>query len=417
LLAGCSNDKTILVEKTFIDSLLLHYQPSALAKANKEELRFWKERINPQLPGITNETRYAAALATQFHLQGDIRNIKTADSLMRETDTVFNHKEASPSFLLVNYSLLQHRFKEADHFAQKAIAIGLKPYETFSISFDVDFEMGRYSNASLDLKQMQSARDYGYYFRQSKMDHLNGSLDSAIQSMLHAATIESTNPWLQQIAWSNAADLNIHAGNLQEATRFYTQCVRMNSNDFHSITGLGWIALVHDKNDSLAERVFRFVYSKYKMPDPLFKLSQVAAARGDSVAQYEYARQFETMATDSLYGGMYNKYLVEIYTGILKQPAKAMVLAKKELDNRATPQTYTWYAWSLAAAGYKEDAYKIYTDHISGKPLEGPELYQAGKLMQVLDKGYNVQLFFKEAYKNKYDLSPDVVRDIERVLH
>ena len=121
-------------------------------------------------------------------------------------------------------------------------------------------------------------------------------------------------------------------------------------------------------------------------------------------------------ATDSLYGNMYNKYLIELYTGILNNPQKAVALAQKELANRATPQTYAWYAWSLVRAGNKAEAYKVYGQHVSGKPLEGLELYQVGKLMQALDKGYNAQQFFKEAYKNKYDLSLDIVKDIEKVL-
>jgi len=377
---------------------------------------FWKSRIDPTSPGLTNESKYASSLVARFHLLGDIKDLKSADSMMRAVDTTFNHREASPSFSLVNYSLLQHRFKEADHFAHKAIAIGLRKYEMLTISFDIDFETGHYSSASLDLRQLQPSGDYGYYFRKSKMDHLGGSLDSAIQSMLKASQLASSSPSLQQVALSNAADLSIHAGELQQAARWYTQCMQMNGADFHSLSGLGWIALVHDKNDSLAERIFRFIQSKYKLPDPLLKLSYVAAGRGDSIQQYRYARQFETAATDSLYGNMYNKYLIELYTGILHNPAKAVALAKKEIESRATPQSYTWYAWSLAASGDKSEAYKIYNQYISGKPLEGPELYQAGKLMQALGKGYNAQQFFTEAYKNKYDLHPDAVKDIERVL-
>jgi hypothetical protein len=151
------------------------------------------------------------------------------------------------------------------------------------------------------------------------------------------------------------------------------------------------------------------------LPDPLFKLTQVAEARGDKVMQYQYAQQFEAAATDTLYGNMYNKYLIELYNGILKNPGKAVAVARRELENRATPQTYAWYAWSLVMNGEKAAAYKIYQQFVSGKPLEGLELYQMGKLMQLLGKGYNAQQFFKEAYKNKYDLSPAMVKDMEGI--
>jgi hypothetical protein len=112
---------------------------------------------------------------------------------------------------------------------------------------------------------------------------------------------------------------------------------------------------------------------------------------------------------------MYNKYLIELYMGILNVPDKAVMLARKELDNRATPQTYAWYAWSLARDHRIAEGYKVFQEHVSGKPLEGLELYYMGKLMQELEKGYNASEFFKAAYANRYDLSPNIVRDMEKM--
>ena len=127
----------------------------------------------------------------------------------------------------------------------------------------------------------------------------------------------------------------------------------------------------------------------------------------------KYAREFEEQVTQPAYGNMYNKYLIELYTGILNEPAKAVVLAERELQNRITPQTYAWYAWALLADHKSDEAYKIYQQHVSGKPLEGLELYWMGKLMQELNKGYNANQFFKAALKNEYDLSPVYIRDLK----
>jgi hypothetical protein len=62
----------------------------------------------------------------------------------------------------------------------------------------------------------------------------------------------------------------------------------------------------------------------------------------------------------------------------------------------------------------KEEAYKVYEQSVSGKPLEGLELYWMGKMMQGLGKGYNTQQFFKAAWKNHYDLSPAMAEDLEK---
>lgn len=413
---SCNNDRGKTVDKTFIDSLIGHYALPPAIKANEDEMQFWKSRINPGLPGLVNESKYASTLITRFQQFGDIRDVKMADSIMRKVSAEFNDKEPGPLLALVRYSILQHRFTEANAFLQKAHAAGLKKYESLTTSFDVDFEMGRYANAALAVRQLQPEADYGYYFRKSKMEHFHGKMDSAIQSMLKAAQLAESSAYLKGVALSNAADLYIHAGELKKAKELYVQCIKINSADYHSILGLGWIALVYDKNDSLAEQLFRFVDTKNKLPEAVFKLYQMAQGRGDSILASSYAKRFVARATDTVYGNMYNKYLIEMYTGLLHEPAKAQALAKKELENRATPQTYAWYAWSLFSNNNVTEAYKTFEMNVSARPLEGLELYWMGKLMQGLGKGYNAQAFFKEAYKNYYDLSPAIEMDLGKSL-
>jgi len=234
--------------------------------------------------------------------------------------------------------------------------------------------------------------------------------------MTKAASLSEKSPLLESIALSNAADLNIHAGDLQKAGELYKQCIKLNSADFHSILGLGWVALVGDKNDTLAEKLFKFVLTKNKLPDPLFKLYQMAQQRGDKTLEKKYAEDFTTKATDSIYGRMYNKYTIEIYTGILNNPAKAEALAKDELTNRSTPQTWAWYAYTLFKNNKHTEAYKVFEQHVSGQPLEGLELYYMGEMMKGLGKGYNAGEFFKAAKKNQYDLSPALEKDLEKNL-
>lgn len=365
---------------------------------------------------MVNESRFAGCLYTRFHFFGDIYDLIKADSILRKVNADFNYKEASADLTLSAYSITEHRFMQADSFLQKAKQLGIKPYESLTSSFDVDFELGRYGEAQLALNGLAAPNDYGYFFRKSKMEHWQGALDSSIDAMLRAARLNNGSDYLKQVALANAADLYIHAGDLQRASDLYVQCIRSDGDDFHSLAGLGWIALVHDSNDSLAEKIFQFILSKNKLPDPLFKLAQVAEVRGDSTGQMKYAEAFAAAASNALYGNMYNKYLIELYTGILKNAPKAGMIARQELNNRATPQTYAWYAWSLFKNNKKDEAYSIYRQHVSGKPLEGLELYWMGKLMQGLGKGYNASEFFKAAYTNKYDLDPAIMKDIGKSL-
>jgi hypothetical protein len=410
------NRHSKIVDRTYADSLISHYTVPAQVKDNEADMQFWKNRINPNLQGYVSEGKYASALITRFHHFGDIKDVKEAEAIYHKINKVYNNTLPGPFLALTSSAMLQHHFIQADTLLQKAKKIGIDGFSNSTISFDVNFELGRYNVAEGYLNKMRSDKDYSYYFRRSKFDHLNSNIDSAISSMLKAAELVKSSPYLQDVALSNAADLYIHAGDLQKAADLYKQCIKLNSVDFHSIMGLGWVALVHDKNDSLAERIFQFVRSKNKLPDPLFKLYQTAQGRGDKALEKKYAEQFIAQSTDTVYGHMYNKYIIEIYTGILNNPAKAEELAKGELSNRATPQTYAWYAYALFKNNKKDEAYKIYEQYISGRPLEGLELYYMGMLMKGLEKGYNASEFFKAADKNKYDLSPDMAKDLAAEL-
>lgn len=412
ILASCNNKQSI-VDVSYADSLVTNYTPPASIKTNEDELAFWKNRIDPVNTGYTNETKYALLLSGRFNLSGNILDIIAADSMQHKIDIAYGHKEAGPLMSLCKLAILQHQFREADSLLTAAKKIGIKPYESLATSFDVDFELGRMLLAQQELKQMADKNDYGYNFRLAKMAHYNADLDKAVSSMQKAADLADNDTSLQQAALSNAADLYLHNNQPEKAYALYRRSIRLNDADLHSIMGIGWIALVHDKNDSLATTIFRFVSSRTKAPDPVFKLSQTAEAAGDTVLAIQYARMFEKQVTDPVYGNMYNKYLLQLYTGLLHKPAEAELIAKRELLNRNTPQTEAWYVWALFSNNKTDEAYRVYQQYVSGKPLEGLELYWMGKLMQRLKKGYNANQFFKEALKNKYDLNPVYVADIK----
>lgn len=416
LSASCKHEKEIIVPAAFADSLISNYTQPGVYKVNETDLQFWRDRIDPKNPGMVNELKYAAALIQRFYLLGDIQDVVSSDSILFIADWAFNHKESSPDLALVRNSILQHRFKLADSLLDEAKKADIKPYDAIATSFDVFFELGRYQLAEAMLQKIADYKDYGYNFRLAKLAHYRGEPDSSIAAMQRASVIAGNNVYLKQAALSNAGDLYLHKGNLQKASDLYIESIRLNVTDLHSIMQLGWMALVHDKNDSLAEKIFRFVQSKTKSPDILFKLTQLADARKDSVTQKKYAGEFESIVVKPVYGNMYNKYLIELYTGILNEPSKAETLAAKELLNRSTPQTYAWYVWTLYSNNKPAEAEKAYQEHVSGKPLEGLELYWMGKYMQGQEKGYNANQFFKAAYKNRYDLSPDMINDLEKLL-
>jgi tetratricopeptide (TPR) repeat protein len=412
LLISCSNKP--VVESKYVDSLLSNYSISAQAKTQEQDLSFWKSRYDSLPPDLVNKQKYAQALAARFYIYGDINDIRKADSIIQSLNQFYKESEPGPLLTLAGYNMTQHRFKEGKNYLKKAASLKAESYAVKLMSFDAEFELGNYLMAQSLLASTILPEDYGYNFRLAKYDHYAGALDSAIAHMMKAGEL-AKSPGLKQIALSNAADLLIHAGKINKAYELYKECIRLNSADFHSISGLGWIALTYDHNDSLAKKIFSFVQVKLRSPDPLWRLSQ-AYELSDSAMAKNYALQFIKQTSDSVYGTMYNKYSVDLYTGILHEPSKAVTISRKEIENRATPQTWAWLAWSLAANGQTTEAYNVYKENVSGKPLEGLELFWMGKMMKALNKGYNARQYFEAAYKNRYDLSPKQQHELDDYL-
>ena len=416
LITSCNHSAKPIVNPLFVDSLLANYRLSEMAQTADSNLYFWEKRMDSLPDNFVNGPKYASALSSYFHLSGNIRDLLKADSLMKKSNGANQEKEPGIFRTLASFAMLQHQFHQADSFLRKAAKIDGANIANAYLDFDVSFELGDYDRAKNLLKSLAKGNSYGYLFRRSKFEHYAGSLDSAISCMMQASEKTGNNKYLQQVAISNAADLNIHKGRLIDAYDLYLQSIKIDAADFHSILGLGWIALVHDKNDTLAEKIFQFVHKHNYAPDALLKLEQVAEARNDSTLQKQFANEFAIQVSNNNYGKMYSKYLIDLYTGILHNPSKALALAEQETDNRPTPQVYAWYAWSLFCNNQKDKAYGVFKDHVSQKPLEGLELYYMGKMMQGMGKGYNAQQFFKAAYKNRYDLSPAKVKYLKENL-
>ncbi|MGZ3937363.1 MAG: tetratricopeptide repeat protein [Flavisolibacter sp.] len=413
LLLSCNSRKTI-VEAAFVDSLIKNYTPSTLAKSIEGNTLFWQKRYVDQPGDFVAQEKYAHSLLSRFHLYTDIADLQETDSLLTSLLHNRNVPETGNRLTMVHLKLLEHQFDLAPTFTKNVEYEQSNSFATAMLLFDVDFERGDYQDARLLLQTHKNVSDYAYNFRLSKLEHLYGAPDSAIFHMLKAASI-ATNTFVKAIALSNAADLYLHSGKAKEAYDLYRQCIAIDHSDFHSIEKLGWISLVHDNKPGEAQNIFRFLEEGTKSPQPLLDLAQSFEVT-DSVQAKEYAQQFVSVAGQPQYGNMYNKYLIEAYTGILKQPAKAVEIARRELMVRQTPQSFAWMVYALACDNKLHLAYDLFRKKVSGQPLEGLELFWMGKMMQMAGKGYNAEAFFEAAKKNEYDLSPGMAKELNSFL-
>src|SRR5689334_19660177 len=264
ILASCNAVTTPAVDPIFADSLISHYFPDSTMVKN---LSFWQKRMEMRPDNFVNGPEYASALSAAFRQSGDINQLIKADSLVNKANEANGGKEPGYWRSLASLAITRHQFLQPADYLKQAVAIEGKNVPNTFLDFDISFERGNYYHASALLKALKAGNEYGYLFRRSKYEHYRGSIDSAIACMERAADNAGNNKSLKQLALSNAADLCMHKAAITKAVDLYKQSLQLNSHDLHSITSLGWIALMYDGNDSLAERIFLFVQLNSKSPD------------------------------------------------------------------------------------------------------------------------------------------------------
>jgi hypothetical protein len=420
LLLSCNPGHSPIVDQNFIDSLIDHYSASTLAKSNELELRFWKNKVDTEGPGSQDQQGYARALVVRFHLFGDINDLVLADSLVRAVSQKAGIGGSEIWLTLAGYNLLFKNYqkaKECTILARLNDQLTLdQQKELLSIQFDIYFESGRFDSAAQILSDLHANSDYNYYFKVSKMDASRGKTDSAIAHLMKAAELAKTNDYQKLLALSGAADLFVSHGDWEQANELFRACIFLNPADYHSILGLGWIALIKDHNDSLSERIFEFVRAKFKVPDPLFRLSQVEELQKNLDGSNRFAVSFVRQIAGKRYGNRYNLNLIELYTGRLSDPTRAEAIAAAEMANRTSPQSFAWFAWTLFKNNKKNLAFHIYETQVRGKPLNALESYWMGKLLQAFHQDEEARSLFESAFKFRFDFDPAEQADLDKFL-
>ena len=167
---SCTSKKQI-VEKSYIDSIILNLKPSQSELTMQQDLLFWQQRVEKLPFDLANLQKYAQALSSRFHYTGNILDLKKADSIISSLSQYFKGKEPGYLLTLANFDLLQHRFKDAKAHIDSVIMLKAEPYASNMMLFDALFESGNILEAEATLRANRLPNDFAYNFRLSKLDH------------------------------------------------------------------------------------------------------------------------------------------------------------------------------------------------------------------------------------------------------
>jgi tetratricopeptide (TPR) repeat protein len=388
-----------------------YLQPTANTRLQQidEEFNFWQTKLTNNPGDIIATTKIAGLYTKRFSYSGNIHEIHCADSLYRQVN-YFNRTTSSGTFRsLAANCITQHRFLQAKQYIDSALALGDDKYLSVLMEFDVSMELGDRRRARKALNNLADKNSFDYLIREAKYkDHVEGDLDAAITLMEKAydKIKDNANPALYCWIKSNLGDFYGHANRYRESYKCYLEVLSKDPHYYHALKGIAWLAFSHDKNVANARKIVSYLQQRHPVPDYELLLSQMAAAEQDSVQYKKHLEAFMAATNNSVYGGMYNKYLFNIEAGELNNAARCLQIAQEEVAHRPTPEAYSWLAWAYCRNGEVAKAIAITQQHVAGKCFEPDALFYLGKIYQAGGETNKARTCLKTALESAYELGP-----------
>ena len=382
-----------------------------------EEINFWQAKFETSPNQTSYLNKIAANYGVLFEQTGDINYLYKAEDLLLESNEALRYTEAGPLRSLARNYITQHRFKEALSLAQKALKIGDGMQETQQLLFDVNMELGNYDQAEKNLKDLCSDNDFECLIRVAKWNDHKGKLNSAISLMEKASekAAASENPGLMLWTYSNLGDMYGHAGKIQEAYDHYLKALKINPNNSYALKGLAWIVFSHEKNTKEALRIINHISKKHNSPDFYLLKAEIAEYEKDEQAREASMKDYFKMLEQNNYGVMYNKYNSLIYADNKSSAQKALEIAKEEISNRPTPDSYDLMAWAYYNLGDTKKAYDIVQKYVANKSFEPQLNYHVAAIYKANNQNNKIKPIKEDLKSSIFELGPNMADEIENL--
>jgi hypothetical protein len=411
------NTKPNQVTKTADYDKYLHKVGNESMDFANKEIEFWQSKYD----AAPNQKSYlgliASKYATLFEYTGDIKNLYKTEDLLTQSNVANNYSKVSTIRSLARNYIAQHRFKEALVLANKAYAIGEGRKETQKLLFDVQMELGNFPEALKNLNALKDMKEYDYLIRLAKWNDHIGDLNTAITFMEKARDIaeKEDNKTLKIWSYSNLGDFYGHAGMIQESYNSYLKTLAIDPNYSYALKGIAWIVFSHERNTTEAKRIVEAIEVTHNTPDFFLLKSQIAQYEGDKKEEDKNEDAYFAMLKANNYGAMYNKYNTLIYADQKLNAAKALEIAKVEVDHRPTPDSYDLLAWSYFNMGQHKKALEIAKAQVVGKSFEPKVQYHLAMIYKANDEIKKVGSIKEELLSSIYELGPNFEKKLSQL--
>ena len=217
------------------------------------------------------------------------------------------------------------------------------------------------------------------------------------------------------IIWSvtNLADYYGHAGRIQDSYNNYLTALELDGNNAYAKKGIAWIAFSNDDNPEEAMRILDSITTTYKAPDYYLLKAEIADYLGQDFMRMKNLDTDFEITSNPAYGDMYNAYNLGLYLDETGQLEKGLRLAKKEVENRPTPESFSWLAYSYLKNGDKIKAKELMDAYVVDKTFEPTLLYQVAEVYKANEDFEKVRELKNELIGAAYELGPIMEKQIQ----
>ena len=390
------------------------YLSSEAPKTTSKYFELWHSKIRPDSMQLLSFGVVGGEYNRYFQQTGDIEFLKKAEHALKKAVDIAAIGKAGYYRALARNYISQHRFKEALQLADSAQVMGSGKTDTQALLFDVHMELGNYQKAEKYLNSIKNMSDFGYLIRLAKWNDYKGDLNTTIKFMEIAKgkAEDSKNKDLMLWSYTNLGDYYGHAGRIDDSYQHYLKSLELDPQNAYAKKGIAWIVFSYEKNPEEALRILDSITKNQKAPDYYLLKSEIAEYMGDDKESLANLDLYFKVLENPAYGVMYNAHNISLYLERTEQYGKALRLAKKEVDNRSTPESYSLLAYAYLKNGEKEKALELVETQIDGKTFEPGILYYAAEIYKANNKDSKVQGLKNELLGAVYELGPSMQRSI-----
>lgn len=371
-----------------------------------QEIVFWSKKLEEDGSHFGAQTKLGGLYAKRFHYSGNINEVHKADSFYKCANQLQKQFSSGIYRQLAANAITKHQFWQSKYYLDSAAHLGDNLGYTVLQQFDTQLELGNVYEAEQLLKRYPYATSFEVLIRKAKLADVKGDLDKAIQYMEEAlAKVTVDN---DKAAWlwvkSNLGDFYTHANRFTDAYQCYMEVLKIDSENYHCLKGIAWLAFSYEKNTAAAKEILLFLREQHPVPDYDLLLAEIAAYEQNDKLSKEYTASFVQKVTAADYGDMYNTYLFELLVD--EHTADAMAIAQKEIQNRPTAQSYDLLSWAHYKQGNYKEALRIATHYVENKCFEPTVQYHLAVIYKANGNDTKAKQLFKEVKTAFVELGP-----------